>query len=115
MLTRHHHTQAWEFKHPDFQKNEKDLLDNIKRKPPAPRKPVTEDVSGMTAQADLLNNQIVAMQHQYQHLLDQFNELKHHHGLVFQEVLSLRKVASTHESVMSNVMDFLNTLNPNVP
>jgi osomolarity two-component system response regulator SKN7 len=102
---------AWEFKHPDFQRNEKDLLDNIKRKPPAPRKAMpTDDPAVVTAQADLLNNQIVAMQHQHQHLLDQFHDLRHHHGLVLQEVISLRKTTTNHETIMSSVMDFLNNL-----
>ena len=58
--------QAWEFKHPDFKANNKDALDNIRRKAPAPRKPNTapDDVIIPAQQMDLLNSQLMATQAQ---------------------------------------------------
>jgi osomolarity two-component system response regulator SKN7 len=68
----------------------------------------------VTAQADLLNNQIVAMQHQYQNLLDRFSDLSHHHGLVVQEVLTLKKTVVNQGNIMNQVMIFLNGVNSNL-
>jgi osomolarity two-component system, response regulator SKN7 len=108
--------QVWEFRHPEFQMNNKDSLDNIRRKAPAPRNKIQpgEEHAACAQQIDLMNSQMVAMQHQQQQLLDRFNELSHHHTLVLQEMISLQKTAVNHEAVMQNVMNFLNTLDSQI-
>lgn len=101
--------QAWEFKHPDFKVNNKDALDNIKRKAPAPRKanaPIEEP--GPTQQMDLVNTQLVATQQQLQTLQERYNELSVHHSMLLQELIGVQKTVVNHEHVMQYVMNFLN-------
>lgn len=108
MLTRQ---QAWEFKHPDFKMNNKDALDNIRRKAPAPRKPnAMSDELVPTQQMDLVNTQLVATQQQLQQLQERYNELSMHHSMLLQEVIGVQKTVVNHEHVMQYVMNFLNSV-----
>ena len=103
--------QAWEFKHPDFKMNNKDALDNIRRKAPAPRKPnqiVDELVPAQ--QMDLVNTQLVATQQQLQHLQEKYNELSLHHSMLLHEVIGVQKTVVNHEHVIQYVMNYLNTM-----
>ena len=104
-------SKAWEFKHPDFRANNKDALDNIRRKAPAPRKPnVNLEESMPTQQMDLVNSQLVATQQQLRHLEERYNELSIHHGMLLQELIGVQKTVINHEHVMQNVMTFLQTV-----
>ncbi|KAF2152621.1 response regulator [Myriangium duriaei CBS 260.36] len=102
---------AWEFKHPDFKANNKDALDNIRRKAPAPRKPnaVGEDLLP-TQQMDMFNTQLVATQQQLQHMQERYNELSMHHSLLLQELIGVQKTVVNHEHVMQYVMNFLQSM-----
>ena len=104
--------QAWEFKHPDFKANNKDALDNIRRKAPAPRKPTLSlDEGGLPAQqVDLMNSQLVATQQQLRHLEERYNELSVHHSMLLQELIGVQKTVVNHEHVMQNVMSFLHSV-----
>lgn len=103
--------QAWEFKHPDFKANNKDALDNIRRKAPAPRKPnaMGEDLLP-TQQMDMFNTQLMATQQQLQHMQERYNELSMHHSLLLQELIGVQKTVVNHEHVMQYVMNFLQTV-----
>ncbi|KAF2108684.1 HSF-type DNA-binding-domain-containing protein [Lophiotrema nucula] len=103
---------AWEFKHPDFKMNNKDALDNIRRKAPAPRKanPQPDELMIPTQQMDLVNGQLVATQAQLQQLQHRYDELSIHHSMLLQEVIGLQKTVVNHEHVMQNVMSFLHTV-----
>lgn len=103
--------QAWEFKHPDFKMNNKDALDNIRRKAPAPRKPnaLGEEMIP-TQQMDLVNTQLVATQQQLQQLQERYNDLSMHHSMLLQEVITVQKTVVNHEHVIQYVMNFLNTV-----
>ena len=103
--------QAWEFKHPDFKMNNKDALDNIRRKAPAPRKPnqISEELIP-TQQMDLVNTQLVATQQQLQQLQERYNELSMHHSMLLQELIGVQKTVVNHEHVMQYVMNFLNSV-----
>lgn len=102
---------AWEFKHPEFKANNKDSLDNIRRKAPAPRKPaqMTEE-SVPTQQMDLMNTQILAQQHQIQQLSDRNAQLTVDSQMIMQEVMRLNKTISQHEHVIHNFMNYLFTV-----
>ncbi|GAB7347577.1 hypothetical protein MBLNU459_g4463t1 [Dothideomycetes sp. NU459] len=102
---------AWEFKHPDFKANNKDALDNIRRKAPAPRKPnsMLEEMIP-TQQMDLVNTQLVATQQQLQQLQERYNELSMHHSMLLQELIGVQKTVVNHEHVMQYVMNFLQTI-----
>lgn len=102
---------AWEFKHPDFKMNNKDALDNIRRKAPAPRKPnALPDELIPTQQMDLVNTQLVATQQQLQQLQERYNELSMHHSMLLQELIGVQKTVVNHEHVMQYVMNFLNSV-----
>ena len=103
--------QAWEFKHPDFKANNKDALDNIRRKAPAPRKPAANLEDNIpTQQMDLVNTQLVATQQQLRNLEERYNELSMHHSMLLQELIGVQKTVVNHEHVMQNVMNFLHSV-----
>jgi osomolarity two-component system response regulator SKN7 len=91
--------------------NNKDALDNIRRKAPAPRKSnvMPEDIVP-TQQMDLFNTQLVATQQQLQQLQERYNELSVHHSMLLQELIGVQKTVVNHEHVMGYVMNFLNTV-----
>ncbi|RKF64682.1 Transcription factor SKN7 [Erysiphe neolycopersici] len=96
---------AWEFKHPEFQEHKKDLLDNIKRKAPAARKPQPSAEDQVTAQqVDLLSSQLVASQQQIQILTESFNELAQSQVKLMQYTVQLQRLAWSHEQVMQRVI-----------
>ena len=91
--------------------NNKDALDNIRRKAPAPRKPnvMPEDIVH-TQQMDLFNTQLVATQQQLQALQERYNELSVHNSMLLQELIGVQKTVVNHEHVMGYVMNFLNSI-----
>jgi osomolarity two-component system response regulator SKN7 len=103
--------QAWEFKHPDFKMNNKDALDNIRRKAPAPRRAnaLGDDIIP-AQQMDLVNTQLIATQQQLQQLQERYNDLSIHCSMVVQELISVQKTVTNHEHVMQYVMNFLNSV-----
>lgn len=92
--------------------NNKDALDNIRRKAPAPRKPGTSmgEEPVPTQQMDLVNTQLVATQQQLQQLQERYNELSMHHSMLLQELIGVQKTVVNHEHVMQYVMNFLNSV-----
>ena len=104
-------SKAWEFKHPEFKANNKDSLDNIRRKAPAPRKPApVVDEAVPTPQMDLVNTQLVATQQQLQQLQYQFDQLSHQNSILTQELIGVQKTVVNHEHVMQNVMSYLHSV-----
>ncbi|KAK3674540.1 kinase-regulated stress-responsive transcription factor skn7 [Recurvomyces mirabilis] len=91
--------------------NNKDALDNIRRKAPAPRKPnaLGEELVP-TQQMDLVNTQLVATQQQLQQLQERYNELSMHHSMLLQELIGVQKTVVNHEHVMQYVMNFLHSV-----
>ena len=104
--------QAWEFKHPEFQANKKDSLDNIRRKAPAPRKPTTamDESFVPSQQIDLVNSQLVATQQQLQHLSERYQDLAQGHVVLLQQVVQLQKFVKAHDGVMHRIMPFLHSV-----
>lgn len=91
--------------------NNKDALDNIRRKAPVPRKPnqPSEELVP-TQQMDLVNTQLVATQQQLQQLQERYSELSMHHSMLLQEVIGLQKTVVNHEHVIQDVMSFLHSV-----
>ncbi|KKY26889.1 putative stress response regulator hfs transcription [Phaeomoniella chlamydospora] len=110
-LNKYDFHKAWEFKHPDFRANNKDSLDNIKRKAPAPRKPnsISEDQIPIQ-QMDLMNQQLVAQSQQLDQLSARYSELAVNHQMMLQEVLRVQKTVLNHEHVIHQVMTFLHSV-----
>lgn len=92
--------------------NNKDALDNIRRKAPAPRKTnqPNEEMIIPAQQMDMMSNQLVATQAQLHALENRYNELSIHHSMLLQEVIGLQKTVVNHEHVMQNVMTFLHNV-----
>jgi osomolarity two-component system response regulator SKN7 len=92
-----------------FKINNKDALDNIRRKAPAPRKanqPV-EEMLIPGQQIDMFNSQLMATQAQLQGLEQRYTELNVHHTMLLQELIGLQKTVVNHEHVMQSVMIYL--------
>lgn len=93
--------------------NNKDALDNIRRKAPAPRKPNQANVDEVpiaAQQMDMVSGQLMATQAQLHQLEGRYNELSIHHSMLLQEVIGLQKTVVNHEHVMQNVMTFLHNV-----
>jgi osomolarity two-component system, response regulator SKN7 len=91
--------------------NNKDALDNIRRKAPAPRKAnALTDELVPTQQMDLVNTQLIATQQQLQQLQERYNELSMHHTMLLQELIGVQKTVVNHEHVMQYVMNFLHSV-----
>ncbi|KAJ1501752.1 kinase-regulated stress-responsive transcription factor skn7 [Coelomomyces lativittatus] len=92
--------------------NNKDALDNIRRKAPAPRRAnqQPDDMIIPSQQMDLMNTQLMGTQAQLQALQERYTELSIHHSMLLQEVIGLQKTVVNHEHVMQNVMTFLHNV-----
>ncbi|KAJ9603614.1 kinase-regulated stress-responsive transcription factor skn7 [Cladophialophora chaetospira] len=102
---------AWEFKHPEFRQHNKDSLDNIRRKAPAPRKPSSLNEEQIPIQQiDLMNQQIVAQAQQIESLVATTNQLQMNHQMMVQEILRLQKTVLNHDRAMQDVMTFLHSV-----
>lgn len=79
---------------------------------PAPRKPNNSmEEGGFPAQQfDLVNTQLVATQHQLQHLQERYNDLAQGHVVLLQQVVQLQKIVKNHDGVMHRVMGFLHSV-----
>lgn len=101
--------QAWEFKHPEFQANKKDALDNIKRKAPAPRRATTQTIPDDPSppHIDILNAQLISTQAHVQQLQDQVSEMTTANSLLLKEVYDLQRLVKNHDGVMKKVLEYL--------
>jgi osomolarity two-component system, response regulator SKN7 len=90
--------------------NNKDALDNIRRKAPATRKPPPnpDDMLMPTQQVDMLNGQVQAIQQQVVQLQEKNLELTLHNNIMAQDFLGLQKTVLNHEHVLQSVVSFLN-------
>lgn len=89
--------------------NNKDALDNIRRKAPAPRKPnqASNEEFAPSQQMDMVSGQLMATQAQLHQLEGRYNELSIHHSMLLQEVIGLQKTVVNHEHVMQQIMTYL--------
>ncbi|KAG9245846.1 heat shock transcription factor 2 [Calycina marina] len=104
---------AWEFKHPEFQADKKENLDNIRRKAPAPRKVAQSREDGAlvpAGQLDMLNSQLIATQQQLQIVTTRCQDLTDGHVILLAQVVQLQKFVKNHNAVMKNVMGFLHSV-----
>jgi osomolarity two-component system response regulator SKN7 len=87
--------------------NNKDALDNIRRKAPTARKapPPADEMLAPSHQIDMLNGQLVATQTQVTTLQERNNELSIQCTSLSQEVLSLKGFIYNHEQILSYVVN----------
>lgn len=103
--------QAWEFKHPEFTKDSKHNLDNIRRKAPAPRKAApAEDPFAASQQLALLGESLTATQQQVQGLQEHFAALTHQNKILVDEVHNLRKSVKVVTQVNNELLNHLHGL-----
>lgn len=102
---------AWEFKHPEFNQHKKDNLDNIRRKAPAARKvTVAEEPFPATQQLVLLNDTLVATQHQVQALQEQYSHIANTNKILVDELTSLQKMVKAQHQVHTELINHLNNI-----
>ncbi|PWW80593.1 response regulator [Tuber magnatum] len=109
--------QTWEFKHPDFQMNNVDNLDNIRRKAPAPRKQPQQNEDGGVQQIEELNSQVQELSKVNQEMTNQVQRLASDNHAVIQELNTMQHVLQQHdervriqEKVINNIMVYLQKL-----
>lgn len=85
---------AWEFKHPEFRINDRNALDNIKRKGPNPKKPPSSaDSSTVSSNPELITS--------YKILLENFEFLKKENSRINQEINILKL---KNKSIVDNLV-----------
>lgn len=89
--------QAWEFKHPDFQMHNKDNLDNIRRKAPAPRKQQQQSDESGSQQVEELQNQVRELSKIQNVMESRLQKLTNENNVVIQELHSMQQTLQTHE------------------
>jgi osomolarity two-component system response regulator SKN7 len=90
--------------------NNKDALDNIRRKAPAARKSAAnpDELVMPTHQVDMLNSQLQAVQHQFAQLQEKNIELTLNNNIMATDIINLQKTVLNHEHILQNVVNFLN-------
>lgn len=68
------------------------------------------DDSFPAQQIDLVNTQLVATQHQLQHMQERYNDLAQGHVVLLQQVVQLQKIVKNHDGAMQRVMGFLHSV-----
>lgn len=103
--------QAWEFKHPEFKANNKDSLENIRRKAPAARKPSNMGTDGVShRQFENLNRQVVLQSQQLRSMTDRYTQIAMDNQVLAEELRRMQRTALAHDAVLQNMMSYLQGL-----
>ncbi|KAI1871570.1 uncharacterized protein JN550_004564 [Neoarthrinium moseri] len=103
--------QAWEFKHPEFNRDAKNSLDNIRRKAPAPRKPQNaEENFTSNTQMIALSENVAAMQQQVQGLQESYFEIAQANKVFVDEILYLQRVVKAQAQASQELLGHLNKM-----
>ncbi|KAI4595731.1 kinase-regulated stress-responsive transcription factor skn7 [Pestalotiopsis sp. 9143b] len=103
---------AWEFKHPEFNRDAKHNLDNIRRKAPAPRKAQNNDdqFHHSSTQIVALTENVAAMQQQVQSLQESYFALTQANKVFVDEIVHLQRVVKAQSQVNHEVLAHLNKM-----
>ncbi|KAK6085144.1 HSF-type DNA-binding protein [Seiridium cupressi] len=101
---------AWEFKHPEFNRDAKHNLDNIRRKAPAPRKAQNneEQFHHSSTQIVALSENVAAMQQQVQSLQESYFALTQANKVFVDEIVHLQRVVKAQSQVNNELLSHLN-------
>lgn len=103
--------QAWEFRHPEFNKHSKGNIENIRRKAPAPRKqPVEADPFTVNQQVNIMSDSFRAVTEQVQGLQNQMAKLQQQNQLWQQMYGNLQNNIKTMASLNREVVHHLISL-----
>lgn len=97
---------AWEFKHPDFRFNDRDSLENIKRKGPSTKKNTItslagQSTNGVTTNYGIPEHVIAQSQSQIQILKDEVNHLKSENKSLHQDITVLN---TKYKTLIENIV-----------
>lgn len=97
---------AWEFKHPDFRFNDRESLENIKRKGPSTKKNAVTTLAGQSTNGAVtsygISEQIIAQnQNQIQVLKDEVNLLKIENKSLHQDISIL---STKYKTLIENIV-----------
>ncbi|KAH6653264.1 HSF-type DNA-binding-domain-containing protein [Truncatella angustata] len=102
---------AWEFKHPEFNRDAKHNLDNIRRKAPAPRKaPNNEEHFHSNTQIVALTENVAAMQQQVQSLQESYFNMAQANKVFVDEIVYLQRVVKAQSQVNGELLSHLNKI-----
>ncbi|KAJ3279321.1 kinase-regulated stress-responsive transcription factor skn7, partial [Borealophlyctis nickersoniae] len=113
--------QAWEFQHPMFQFNKRELLESIKRKAPSKKASATANgtvaVSGGAASSDVttelrkdtndLQSQVDSLMKLQSDMATYLQSLSRNYHMVVEEVLNFRRNMAAQDQAMRNLVDYL--------
>jgi osomolarity two-component system response regulator SKN7 len=111
-------SQGWQFKHPEFTKDSKDNLDNIRRKAPASRKQQQQFDESGSQQIEQLQEGLRAMQNSQQELGVRMQKFHEHTGNAYQDMqLAMSSQAvyiHQHEEIIKRLLSVLSDLSAQV-
>ncbi|ORX79944.1 hypothetical protein K493DRAFT_243168 [Basidiobolus meristosporus CBS 931.73] len=102
--------QAWEFQHPKFQYNKRELLEKIKRKIPNKNKALTgsgalpEDIKAV---ADDLHFQVSNVSKAQTDMANYLQSLSKNYQMMIEEILMFRKSMVAQDQLMHNLIQYL--------
>ncbi|TPX67365.1 hypothetical protein SpCBS45565_g03786 [Spizellomyces sp. 'palustris'] len=111
--------QAWEFQHPNFQYNKKEMLESIRRKTPASKpKTVATTANGPAAPMDALTTELRKDTNDLQTQVDSLTKLQsdiasylqglsRNYRMVVEEILNFRKNMVAQDQVIRNLVDYI--------
>lgn len=105
---------TWEFRHPDFREDDKQRLENIKRKGPTQKKSGPEmnadsiirmerSIEALQYQNDLLQSELVSVKSKYNSLVEGFLLLQRDHSSLFQVIGQLTNAVALTGADVSNI------------
>ncbi|CAG8485191.1 6377_t:CDS:2 [Ambispora leptoticha] len=104
--------QAWEFRHPKFQCDKRDQLDNIKRKTPAGRKNTTQNTTTEPSTNPHLNelqSQVNTLTKLQTNMNNHLHALSKNYHNVVQDLLNFQKNMAAQDQLMQNLVQYLVT------
>ncbi|CAG8444889.1 5584_t:CDS:10 [Ambispora gerdemannii] len=104
--------QAWEFRHPKFQCDKRDQLDNIKRKTPAGRKNTTQNPTTEPPTNPHLNelqSQVSTLTKLQSNMNNHLHALSKNYHTVVQDLLNFQKNMVAQDQLMQNLVQYLVT------
>jgi hypothetical protein len=91
--------QIWEFSHPKFVRDRRDLLDQIKRK--------ALEAESSKKDATDMNSQVIIMKSAQSDLLQQLSHLQENYTYILNELMETKQRQDTQQMMMDDMMNYV--------
>jgi hypothetical protein len=91
--------QIWEFSHPKFVRERRDLLDQIKRK--------ALEAESSKKDATDMNSQVIIMKSAQSDLLQQLSHLQDNYTYILNELMETKQRQDTQQMMMDDMMNYV--------